>query len=131
MPRFIMVTDSPNHSHATHVSIDEIVRLLRGPFGYTDVVQCLAMIEAPQQTNGSAGYVPFPLHPAPWGTMVIHVEGLMDLEKQRFSQPCERCHTIGKACNHRRGIEWMEAGHRCQLACLVPGSTRHAKRSAT
>jgi hypothetical protein len=32
-------------------SRDEIVRLLRGPFGYSDVVQCLAMIEAPQQTK--------------------------------------------------------------------------------
>jgi hypothetical protein len=139
MPRFILITDSPNHSHATPVSRDEIVDLLRGPCGYSDVARCLEMIEAPtKMSEGAKGYMPFPLHPAPWGVSTIHIEGLMDFERERFSKPCDRCQVYGKPCAHRRPIEWKEAGHRCDLGCALgvaskrprPGAVRPGGRGA-
>jgi hypothetical protein len=120
MPRFILITDSPAHSHACHVTRDEIVALLRGPCGYSDVARCIEMIEAPtKMSEGARGYMQFPLHPAPWGVSTIHIEGLMDFERERFSKPCERCQTFGKPCQHRPAIEWMETGHRCGPACAL------------
>jgi hypothetical protein len=91
MPRFIAIVEATQH--AFPVSEDEIVALIRNPQGYSDVAQCLAMIQAPQ----TGKYMAFPISHHQLGTVTIHVEGRMDVGHHRLA--------------------WKEPGHRCDHRC--------------
>jgi len=64
----------------------------------------MAMIENPE----SGKYQAFPFQ-GPMGPMSIHVDGRMDYKGS--------------------GLEWKEAGHQCDLRCLLPGMPRRGNVS--
>jgi hypothetical protein len=93
MPRFILINETTRC--ARHVDRDTIVRMIDARFnpgGYTDVAQCLAMIESPER-----GYMPFPFRDSRGNQYTIHVEGRLDLKGHdlRFRPPD---HTCGPMC---------------------------------
>lgn len=121
MPRFILINETTKHT--CFVSRDEIVRLIRGPGGYSDVERCISMIEDGMETKQGKQYMPFPLNgPAIAGIptkLTIHVEGRMDYQRRDYRNPCLQCGMKNGPCLHRQELIWVEPNHRCEPRCLT------------